>query len=303
MKKFGFFAGLAGLAAVGGVFASWTFGQFSIDDSALSTPIVINFQVEGDISSSFKVVGSAASTGASYGAKQNASEKGFVIERTAGTDAVNDVVVTAQIVSEDYNPEIIETALDVKAVVTVEALENGEDSLADLGGVLATKTYEGQIVVDEDTLTNTWGFAIGDMFVEEFSIKTAAEAKAYQDAAANSKFSVAISMQKGELESGIHYKDGLEHQITEGTFTEDIYVENNSTLIVSGGFFGGAFHVEEGSTLRLNAGAYATAPNEAYVASGYELAANTDPFTKEDYPYSVVMKSFNPPVEDPEPIK
>ena len=74
-------------------------------------------------------------------------------------------------------------------------------------------------------------------------------------------------------------------------------IVKSGSISVAGGLYKSV--EKEDGTISLTGGVYVNEPDPSYAAEGYEVAANAEPFTKDNYPYAVAKKAFVP-AEDPE---
>lgn len=212
MKKFSIVALCGALATVGGVFAAWTFGEFTIEQPE-SLEITSKLEVEETISAVFKITGSVTNNNVTYKVNQNEDHDGLVLERTLPAEAdagLDDLTVTIKIEDADEFAIFDEYDVNVTAKVTFAASGEG-DSLLDIVGAEGEKAVDSDFtfpvktakvgkVDDVKVLSDEVGFTLkgSGAINEDFPILCSAEADAYIKAFKNTTITYSFNIALAE---------------------------------------------------------------------------------------------------------
>lgn len=198
MKKFSLIAGLGCLATMGGVFAAWTFGNFSI---VQPQGLEFTIEIETEIISNFHVTATATKSDAQYTISQNDAKNGIKLTRSSETDAENDVNFNVQLVNDDVY-SITEKTIGITAKALFIPKNMNKDSLKDLNDgsndavVSGTVVYTDEVTLSQDKLvSDAMGFKLCNGALNtDFAVESKAKAKEYLDALDNTKLSYVITL-------------------------------------------------------------------------------------------------------------
>lgn len=217
MKKFGSIAGLGCLAMIGGVFAAWTFGNFSIQQP---DPLEFN-TIIGDttIETSFKITAEGEFTDAKY---KIVPREGYmadwlepVLTRTTESGAEHDVNITVKVLPDDEYAVITEKIIEVKASVVLSANDPSKDCLSTLE---SSESY-GEFAANSEVLLlkekvtmsashlidQSLGFKLSDgNVINNWIFRESADVEEYAAALANTKFTYVIELAEPATEEVIN---------------------------------------------------------------------------------------------------